>query len=131
MFLSSDSFDPVVVACVVFVFVVLLFCDSSSISGLGEVRRTEPVIPVIAVIPAGSDQIRSNPIKYGNGSSREISSEAGKPPKSEKTQMRGAPGFPGAPQARVGSSIPSQAHVPPRNRLVATPPGYRGNITSP
>ena len=59
-------------------------------------------------------------------------------------QMRGTPVLPGAPEpepnrlitrlSKIGqrlASTRSKALAPPRNRQVATPPGYRRNITSP
>lgn len=48
----------------------------------------------------------------------------------KKTQMRGAPVLP-APPNSSGTKSTLQVRAPPRNRQVATPPGYRGNITSP
>jgi hypothetical protein len=48
----------------------------------------------------------------------------------KKTQMRGAPVLPAPPNSsEIKSTL--QVRAPPRNRQVATPPGYRGNITSP
>lgn len=54
----------------------------------------------------------------------------GRHPSPQHADERGA-GTPGAPEPKPGPPSRSQARVPPRNRLVATPPGYRGNLTSP
>ena len=48
----------------------------------------------------------------------------------EAEDERGA-GFPRRPRARVGSSVPSQARVPPRNRLSCEPPQATGGTSHP
>jgi len=51
-------------------------------------------------------------------------------PLSTSRDARGA-GFPRRPRARVGSSVPSQARVPPRNRLSCEPPQATGETSHP
>jgi hypothetical protein len=54
----------------------------------------------------------------------------GAPTSSNLEDERGA-GFPRRPRARVGSSVPSQARVPPRNRLSCEPPQATGGTSHP